>query len=188
MATRWRSPPERLRGDRVEELRQPKQIDDLLEADLLRVGRRCALPRAKKQVAPHGKMREEARFLEDVADRPLVRAAGTSRVLPDVAVDRKGSLEPLQAGDAAQNRRLAAAGRSEESGDAASRCGEGDIEIEPPEPAAERDPNPAPAAHSPARATRFSISVMARMTAKAKTTMPAARMLASRHCEVSTKS
>ena len=40
--------------------------------------------------------------------------------------------------------------------------------------------------HRPARATRFSISVIASMTIKAKIAMPAARILASRHCMVST--
>ena len=41
-------------------------------------------------------------------------------------------------------------------------------------------------AHARARAKRFSIRIIERITAKANTTMPPARMLASRHCIVST--
>jgi hypothetical protein len=40
--------------------------------------------------------------------------------------------------------------------------------------------------HDPARDTRFSIKVIVRMTAKAKITIPAARMFASRHWAFST--
>ena len=42
------------------------------------------------------------------------------------------------------------------------------------------------AAHPRILAKRFSIRVIDRITTKAKTTMPPARMLASRHCMVST--
>jgi hypothetical protein len=63
-----------------------------------------------------------------------------------------------------------------------------DIQREAAEAAGKGDLDVVRRRHCPARRMRFSTSIMARMTTKAKTTMPAASMLASRQRSVSTKS
>ena len=157
----------------VEELRQAEQVDHLVECDPA-LGRRAFLRCPEEQVAPHREMREQARFLKDVADRPLMRRFEGRSVLPDVAVDRAIAVtQALQTRDAAQDRGLAAAGRSEKTGHACRRYRKGGVELESPERAAEGGADRLSALIRLARATRLSIRVIARMTAKAKTTMPA---------------
>ncbi len=134
-------------------------------------------------------MREQARFLKDVADRPLMRRFEGRSVLPDVSVDGAIAVtQALQTRDAAQDRGLAAAGRSEKTGHAGRRHRKGSVELESPKRAPEGGADRLVGAHSLARATRLSIRVIAKMTAKAKATIPAERMLASNQRDVSTKS
>jgi hypothetical protein len=133
-------------------------------------------------------MRKEAGLLEDIADRPLVGGTEERAVLPDIAVDGDMALwQAQEAGNAAQHRGLARARRAEQAGDAGRRDVERDIQVETPERPAEQGANDAGcSAHSPFRRARLSMTVMSRMTVKAKTTIPPARMLASCQREVST--
>src|SRR5208282_5218249 len=91
-------------------------------------------------------------------------------------------------GDAAQDRGLAAARRAEQGGHALGRRGKGRVERKRAERALEVGLDRLAVAHARARAKRFSIRIIDRMTAKANTTMPPASRLASRHRIVSTKS
>src|SRR5208282_5046832 len=97
-------------------------------------------------------------------------------VLPDVSADGAEAVtEPLKPRDAAKHSGLAAPGRPKEGRDSCGRDLERRIKGKPSQRAAECNLDDVRFAHSPARATRFSISIMDRMTANAKTTMPAAR-------------
>src|SRR5690242_20537067 len=171
----------------VEQGVEPEEVGYLREARAVwRVESPVGLG-AVEQVPSHREVREEARFLEDVPDRPFMGGAEAFAVLPHVRTDGAEALgQALQPGDAAQDRGLAASGRSDQPCHAARRQREGRIEAEPPERSSKRDTDRLRLPHSPTRAVRFSMRVMARMTAKAKTTMPAARMFASRHCNIST--
>src|SRR5450756_1449508 len=136
-------------------------------------------------------MLEKTGLLEHVADRPLVGLSKARSVLPDLAIDRtEAAGQILQPGEAARHRGLAAAGRTKDCGHAARRCLEASIEQEISDLAAKArlDMTALAGNHALVPLERWSISVMVRITAKAKTTMPPARMLASRHCEASTKS
>jgi hypothetical protein len=67
-------------------------------------------------------MRQQARFLEHVAERAAVRRHEHARVLPDGIADaQEAAGVTLEPGDRAQQRRLARAGRPEQRGHAASR-------------------------------------------------------------------
>ena len=102
----------------------------------------------------------------------------------------------MQARQAARHRRLAAAGRAEYRRDVGGRRSEAGVQRKVSDPAAEHGLNSArpvggrihgfACSHGRTPALRFSISVIVRITAKAKITMPAARMLASRHRDAST--
>jgi hypothetical protein len=108
----------------VEQRRHAEEIDDFVESDLLSglgarpvvgaVADRAAAPsergysptrsrRAEHEVAAHCEVREEARLLEHVAERPPVRRQkGALAVLPDIAHDlAKPVAQPQEAGDAA---------------------------------------------------------------------------------------
>src|SRR5579864_2848963 len=93
-----------------------------------------------------------------------------------------------KAREAAQDRGLAAAGWAEERGHPLRRRGKAGVERE----LAERSPkfraDRRALSHAPARAKRFSIRIIARMTANANATIPPASRLASRQRIVSTKS
>src|SRR5665647_1118028 len=132
-------------------------------------------------------MRKQAGFLEDVADRTLVRGAEGRPVLPDVACHDAGPVrDAVQSGETPQHRGLPAAGRPEESGHADSWCHERGVQLEAADSSSKGCVDDGLFPHAPARPTRFSMSVMDRITAKANTTIPPARMLASRHWPVST--
>ena len=167
----------------VEQSVEPEKARDLVEAK--RPLAWCR--RAIEQIAAHGQMRKQARFLKHIADRAKVWRAEEARILPDLAGNRAGALRrAVQASKAAQHCRLAGPRRPEQGGHAPPRRDEFRIKVEAAEPVAKRGVNAIIAAHAPTRATRFSMSVMARMTVKANTTMPPARRLASRHWPVST--
>ncbi len=71
-------------------------------------------------------MRKKARLLEHVADRTAMRRPKRLAVLPDLAVDRAEAVgQALQPGNAACDRRLAAAGRAEDRGDTGCRVRSG---------------------------------------------------------------
>ena len=148
IATRWRSPPERLRGDRSSSGATPRSSTTSSKP----IGRRPSahrqggetpprqgLRRAEHQIAAHRQVREQARFLEDITERPLVgRQKRSVPALPRLAVDLADAVAHAQEpGDAAQHRRLAAARRTEERGHALRRRGEAGVEGEladrPPE-------------------------------------------------------
>ncbi len=114
----------------VEQRRHAEQVGDLVEGDLSLSGDGFATRRAEQQVLAHREVRKQARFLEDVAERPLVgRQERSVAVLPDVAVDVADAVgEPVQARDAAQHRGLAAARRTEQRGHALRRRGEAGVE------------------------------------------------------------
>ena len=171
----------------VEQPRQAEQLDRLVEPDRRRRAG-LAAARGVEQVAQHRQVRKQARLLEDVADRARVRRAEHPLTLPGLAHDAACAVETSKSGRAAQHRRLAAARRAEYRGDAARRRDEGRIEREAAQPAGIGDLDRVLRAHSPVLRMRFSISIIARMTAKANTTIPPARMLASRQRSVSTKS
>ena len=109
-------------------------------------------------------------------------------ILPDIAADVAKPL--FQGGCSPAMQRnisgLAAAGRAEQPSDAAGGRFKSRIERKTSKHSAKARRDACGLRHSPMRAARFWISVIARMTAKENTTMPAARMFASRHCEVST--
>ncbi len=110
-------------------------------------------------------------------------------VLPNLAIDRaKAPGQVLQAGETAGDGRLAAAGRTENGGHTRRWSSEACIQVKSSEGAAERGLNLTGLArcHGRTRALRFSISVMVRITADAKITMPPARTLASRQRDAST--
>src|SRR5262249_29387204 len=102
--------------------------------------------------------------------------------------DDAKSVEPLEAGDAAQHRGLAAAGGAEQGGHASGRRGEAGVERKGAERALECGADRLAVVHARARANRFSMRIIARMTAKANATTPPASMFASRQRIVSTKS
>src|SRR5271165_3768778 len=174
----------------VEQRGHAEKVDDFVESHSLS---RCApiVPRrAEHEIAAHREVRKEARFLEHVAERPPVRRQkGPVAILPDVALDlAKPVAHAQKAGDAAQDRRLAATRRAEERGHALRWRSEAGVERELADRSPKFGADGCFRAHAPARETRFSIRIIDRMTPKANTTMPPARMLASRHCIVSTKS
>jgi hypothetical protein len=76
-------------------------------------------------------MGEQPRILEHVTQRPEVCGQESGIVLPGLAIHFEPAAAAFQAGDAAQQRGLAAAGLAEEGGDAAARQVEVDIEREP---------------------------------------------------------
>ncbi len=171
----------------VEQRRHAEEVGDLVEADRARL-RALAARRAEQEVLPYREVRKEARFLEHVAERPAVgRQKGSVPVLPDVAVDVADAVaQAEETGDAAQDRRLAAARGAEQRRHPLGGGREGGVERELADHALERRADRIVSAHARARAKRFSIRIIVRMTAKAKKTMPPARMLASCHCIVST--
>ncbi len=91
------------------------------------------LRRAEQQIFAHRKMWEKASLLEDIAQRRVCEV-GTkvlSGVLPDLSDERRKTVrEPVQPGDAAQDRGLAAARRPEQRGDALRRRAESGVEGE----------------------------------------------------------
>src|SRR3954469_24409583 len=92
-------------------------------------------PRAKGDVLPDGEMREEGVLLEDVADAPLLRRQRDPPVEPHVVSERDPSGRgPNEAGDRAQDRRLAGAGRAGE------RDGARDVEAQVDVEGAKRNP------------------------------------------------
>jgi hypothetical protein len=77
-----------------------EQFDGLLKADALRRG---AALQAETQVAEHIEMGEQAGFLEDVANWPLVRGQPGFLVLPNFAFKCQSTAgRPFQPGNAAQ--------------------------------------------------------------------------------------
>ena len=173
----------------IEKALHPQQRDDLVEARRLLGPAPQGTAVAIEKVAPDREMREQARLLEHVADRPLIGRPESRAVLPDLAADREIAVpQHLQPGDAAQHRRLAAARRPEERGHAAHRRLERGIEHEGAEraPKARDDRGGGLGAHAPSRPTRFPITAIERMTQKEKTSMPADRMCASVQRSVST--
>src|ERR1700751_2287790 len=134
-------------------------------------------------------MRKEARLLEHITERaPMGGQKRAVSVLPDLAGDDAKSVQSLEAGDAAQDRGLPAAGRSEQGGHASCGRGEASVERKGAEHAFERGPDRLAVVHARARANRFSTRIIDRMTAKANATMPPASRLASRQRIVSVKS
>src|SRR5712691_7817009 len=138
-------------------------------------------------------MREQAGFLEYVANRPLVGLSKSRWGLPDLTIDRaKTSGQVVQAGQTARDRGLAATGRTKNRCYTGGRSGEACVQRKCSDLAAERNVNSAGAVrgvvhrHGRTPALRFSISIIVRITAKAKITMPPARMLASRQRDAST--
>src|SRR5215471_13414563 len=132
-------------------------------------------------------MRKQAGFLEDVAYGASEGRPKRRTVLPYVVIDGEIAVgELVEPSDATQNRGLPTSRWSEESSDACRRYGEGCVEIERAEPSLEGDTDRSCSLHLPARATRFSMRIIERMTINANTAMPPARMLASRQRDVST--
>ena len=171
----------------VEQRREAAEVDHLVPADRRRrprAGRR----RAEAQIGLDRQMGKEARLLEDVAERAAMGRHEQARaVLPHLAVDAAMAVaDASQSGDAAQQRGLAAAGGTIERRHAARRRVEREVERERAEPAGEARLDAAGRAHGRPRAKRFSIAIIARMTTKAKTTMPAASAFAAPHSPVST--
>ncbi len=177
----------------VQQACKSEQCDDLVEADAGGFRRSHVTRRAVKQVGSNREMREQARLLEHVADWPLVSSSEGRWVLPDLAVDRaEASGQVLQAGQTARHGGLAAAGRAEDRGDAGGWNGETGVQPKRPDRATKRGQDSTGFVrgrvrrHARTPALRFSISIMVRITANANTTMPPARMLASRHRDAST--
>ncbi len=188
IATRWRSPPERLRGDRSSSGVTPRRSTTSSKAIVARDTPSLRRGAPNIRLRRTDEVREQARLLEDVAERPLVgRQKGSVPVLPHFAVDlAEPVVEAQKTGNAAQDRRLAATGRTEYRGHAFRPGGEAGVERELADRSLEFREYCVFRGHARARETRFSIRIIDSMTAKAKTTMPPARMLASRHCIVST--
>ena len=95
----------------VEQSGDAEKLDDFVERDFRPTGVVVVARRAEQEVAAHREMRKQARLLEHIAERaPMGRQKSALRVLPDLAGDDAKSVrEPLEAGDAAQHRGLAAA-------------------------------------------------------------------------------
>ena len=173
----------------VEKVLHPEQRDDIIKARRLLGPAPHGAAVAIEQIAADREVREQARLLKHVADRPLMGRPEIRAVLPDLPADREiAVLQHLQTGDAAQHRRLAAARWSEQRGHAPHRRLEAGIEREGAEHAAKaRDKRGIGlVAHGPSCPTRFPIKAIERMTRKEKTTMPADRMCAWVHLSVST--
>src|SRR5690348_16980280 len=128
---------------------------------------------AVHQIAAHREMRKQIGFLEHIADRPPMRGAEMLIVLPDIAGHRAGTINLVESRDAAHHGGLAAAGRTEQRGDAARRHFELRVQFEASECSAKIDLDRI-RSHEAARTIFFSISIMVRMTQKANATMPSA--------------
>ncbi len=110
---------------------QAEQLDDLPQLLAALVLRHAA--HAVGEVAAHRVVREQAAFLEDVAEapalRPQVDAAGGVEQHPAVERDAP-AVGPQQAGEHVDQRRLAGAGAAEQGDDAGRLAGEGEVELE----------------------------------------------------------
>src|SRR5690606_22551349 len=104
-----------------------EQFDDLVEPNVL-LDSACALL-AVDEVPADRKMREQARFLEHVAERATMRRHEMPVVLPDLIAHRDASGDAVEPGHGSQDRRLAATGRSEQGRDAVHRYGK--VHVEP---------------------------------------------------------
>ena len=161
----------------VEQARDPEQLDDLVEARHFLGAARAALA---------GGHRADCRAPRDAGtgsppgtrSRPAARgrAGRPALVLPDLAADREMAVaQHLQAGDAAQHGGLAAAGGAEQRGDAAASAPRTRRRARMCRACREsaRRSRRCPRAHARSRPVRFSISIIARITAKENTSMPA---------------
>ena len=132
-------------------------------------------------------MPKQRRFLKHNAERPTIGGAELRGVLPHIITEREVTVgEPLEPGGTPQQRGLAAAGRTEERREPTRLRLEGRIEHERAELATKACADRTVAVHCPARRKLFSSNIIARMTQKEKTNMPAARIWAGVHCSVST--
>ena len=105
-----------------------EQFDGLLKPDALRRG---AAFEAEIQVAEDIEMGEQAGFLKDVADGPLVRRQPGFFVLPDFALEFESTVGRFfQPGQAAQQGGFSRAGMAEQRRDTAAGQGEVDIQRE----------------------------------------------------------
>ena len=146
--------------------------------------------RAEQEVAAHREMREQARLLEDISERAFV--GRQERAVFDPARPRRRSRRPpLMRRRPAMQRRTVVLPQPDGPNRAVTPLAGA---VKPASsanlPMLPRNcgPDRVSSAHAPARAKRFSSRIIARMTAKAKATMPPASMFASRHRIVSTKS
>lgn len=165
--------------------RDAEQLDHFIEADR----RWNRLWRTIEQVGSHREVGKKAGLLEDVTDSALMRLPKEDVILPDLAIDCAEAVgEAMKAGDATRHSRLAATGWAVNRGYTPRRCAETCIEQKASELTAEGDVNPRVfnPGHAVALAPRLSISVIVKITANAKITMPPASKLASRHREAST--
>ena len=118
-------------GTAVHQRADAEQVHRLVQRDAALGGGDAAL--AVVEVAAHVEVREQRRLLDHVADRALVgrHEDGAGRVvLPGLAVQRDPSGRPLQSGQRAQQRRLAAARRAEQRAHALRRQGQRHLQRE----------------------------------------------------------
>ena len=92
-------------GLTVKQMGDAQQFDGVIQTDPLRAG---DVFQTIAQVAQYREMGKQARFLEHVADGPLVGRQPTSCVLPDLTIDGESPLRgPFQASNATQQRGFA---------------------------------------------------------------------------------
>ena len=142
----------------------PGQVDQSQQraprARAVRRAGRC--PSAVDHVARGGQVREERVFLEDEPDRAAMRRRerARGRVGPRLGARSHGGMRrPVEAGDAPQDGRLAAAGRTEDREHVARAARERDVERNRRRPDASVD-RQAPVSHD-ARRTRRDSAVVA---------------------------
>ena len=137
------------------------------------------------QVAANGEVREQVRALEDIAGAPTLGWNESAFVLPDLAVGSDRAGDAIEAGEAAQQRRLARSRWPDDPGHPRRRHVEREPDREGAGAAgqAHRDPS----AHSASRTNRRSTSSSPSSAAKAKTTRPAAMRCAAPNCRLSTR-
>src|SRR5262249_3473601 len=143
-------------------------------------------PGAEDQVAAHGQMRQQARFLEDEADGAAMDRQEGALVLPDLAAHAEPPRQPGEPRDASQHGGLARPGGTGQRRHAAHRKVQVHIEGKVPEPSGEARLDAT--AHGRRLSGARSIRNSASRTMKAKATRPAASRCASRYCKDSTSS
>ena len=142
--TRWRSPPERPRGTRFQVLAEFETFHDLHEGDGRIAFLIAAAPLGVAEVALDGQVIEQGRLLEGEPDSPAIRRHedAAAVVLPGGRPEGEPSGKAGEAGDRAEERRLAAAGGTEDRSGFPGPGLEGSLDPQfsdrPPEPHFER--------------------------------------------------